>query len=555
MKPGDRHQTRKRAVELIEEAIHLLRSAPGPTLAGYYLGALPFVLALLYFWSDMSRSPAANQHLPGAALGVAVLFVWMKFRQAIFARHLKAWMSSDSPPRLKPREWCRILIAQTALQPTGLLVLPLSLFLVLPFALVWAFYQNLNVMADGESARLRDLIKRAAAQAAHWPGQNLALLLVLFGFGFYVFLNWSTVVFLLPGLVKRLFGAESRFARSGSSMLNTTFFAAMFGLTYLCVDPVIKAAYALRCFYGESLKSGEDLKAELKRFGLPASQLVPCLMLGLMLAATPAYGAEAPSPSKPIANLQLSTPSVPAAELDRSIQEVIQQPKYTWRMPREKLLEPAASDKGVIARFLESIRKMLVRWIKAIGDWLSEWLRKLFRQRTEGATTTSGYGWIMSLQLLLYALVAGVVIALGIFIYRVWRGRLPKAGPLASEAIQPAPDLADESIGAHQLPEDAWTRLARELLERGELRLALRAFYLASLAHLAGRNLITLAKFKSNRDYECELRRRGHSFPELLAVFGDNVSVFDRIWYGLHEVNGRLVNQFADNVERIRARQ
>ncbi len=161
----------------------------------------------------------------------------------------------------------------------------------------------------------------------------------------------------------------------------------------------------------------------------------------------------------------------------------------------------------------------------------------------------------MSLQLLLYALVAGVVIALGIFIYRVWRGRLPKAGPLASEAIQPAPDLADESIGAHQLPEDAWTRLARELLERGELRLALRAFYLASLAHLAGRNLITLAQFKSNRDYECELRRRGHSFPELLAVFGDNVSVFDRIWYGLHEVNGRLVNQFADNVERIRARQ
>jgi hypothetical protein len=554
MKRGDRRQPGKGAIELIEEATHLLRSAPGPTLVGYYVGALPFVLALLYFWSDMSRSPAADQHLPGAALGVAVLFVWMKFRQAIFARHLRALISGDSLQSLQPREWCRILIAQTALQPTGFLLLPLSLFVVLPFASAWAFYQNLTVLADGDSTRLRPLIKRAATQAALWPAQNVVLLLALFGFGFYVFLNWSTAVFLLPGLVKTLFGAESTFARSGSNMLNTTFFAAMLGLTYLCIDPIIKAAYALRCFYGESLNSGADLKAELKRFAFPASQLIPCLVLGLMIAAAPVYGVEPKAPGEPVSNPQPSPSRISSAELDHSIQEVIQQPKYTWRMPRGKL-EPAASDKGVIARFLESVRKMLVRWIKAIGDWLSEWLRKFFRRRSEDASTTSGYGWIVSLQLLFYGLVAGVVIALGIFIYRVWSGRLPKAVPLASDAIQPAPDLADENIGADQLPEDGWTRLARELFERGELRLALRAFYLASLAHLAGRNLITLAKFKSNRDYELELRRRGHSLPLLLTAFGDNVLVFDRIWYGVHEVNAPLVSQFADNVERIRAGQ
>ena len=59
----------------------------------------------------------------------------------------------------------------------------------------------------------------------------------------------------------------------------------------------------------------------------------------------------------------------------------------------------------------------------------------------------------------------------------------------------------------------------------------MRAFYFASLAQLAARGLITVAKFKSNRDYERELQRRGHSLPELLASFGDNVSVFDRTWY------------------------
>jgi hypothetical protein len=89
-------------------------------------------------------------------------------------------------------------------------------------------------------------------------------------------------------------------------------------------------------------------------------------------------------------------------------------------------------------------------------------------------------------------------------------------------------------------------------LERGEFRLAMRAFYLASLAHLAARNLISLARFKSNRDYERELRRRAHTFPNLLATFGDNLFDFERIWYGLHEVNRDSVSQFAANVEKIK---
>ena len=89
-------------------------------------------------------------------------------------------------------------------------------------------------------------------------------------------------------------------------------------------------------------------------------------------------------------------------------------------------------------------------------------------------------------------------------------------------------------------------------MERGEFRLALRAFYFASLASLAERNLINLAKFKSNRDYEHELRRRGHSFPQMLTLFSENVGMFDRTWYGLHQVNADLVTQFAANVQRIK---
>ena len=131
-----------------------------------------------------------------------------------------------------------------------------------------AFYQNVTALAAADAGELPPLVRKAARQAALWPRQNHTLLAVLLGFGFYVFLNWITVCLVVPMLVKMLLGVDTIFTRSPLSLLNTTFLAAMLGLTYLCVDPILKAAYALRCFYGESLESGEDLKAELRRMAL-----------------------------------------------------------------------------------------------------------------------------------------------------------------------------------------------------------------------------------------------------------------------------------------------
>jgi hypothetical protein len=95
-------------------------------------------------------------------------------------------------------------------------------------------------------------------------------------------------------------------------------------------------------------------------------------------------------------------------------------------------------------------------------------------------------------------------------------------------------------------------RLASELLERGEPRLALRALYLGSLAHLASRNLVTLARFKSNRDYERELQRRSHAIPGLLPAFQENVSALEATWYGRHPVDQDLVARFRDNFQQMK---
>ncbi|HUA69305.1 MAG TPA: hypothetical protein VMA13_12215 [Candidatus Saccharimonadales bacterium] len=546
-----RRQQGKAVFDLIEEAVHLLRTAPVATLAVYYLGAIPFVLGLLYFWTDMSRSPFAGQHLADSALGVAALFLWMKFWQVIFTRRLRAHIAVKPVPSWTVRCGGRVFLTQAFVQPTGLFVIPLSFIPVLPVAWVYAFYQNVTVLDNGGPEGLTSLLKKSWRQATFWPRQNLLALAILATFGFYIFLNWMAAGFMLPFLIKMLFGIELVFTRSPFSMLNTTFFAGMASLTYLCVDPILKAVYVLRCFYGESLRSGEDLRAELNSIAVGSRSVSAMVVITLgLICASSVRAADASVAATQSTRVPISS-SVKPTDLNRAINRTIQEDKYTWRMPREKIAE-SDTQEGTLGRFFDKIGATLREWVRAVLHWLDEWLRKLFRPpRMRSSFGSSGYSWIESLQILLYGLVAVVLAALAILLYCVWQDRWR---PLvtASEPIQPVPDLQDENVGADQLPEDGWTRLARELLERGELRLALRAFYFASLSHLAARNLISIARFKSNRDYERELLRRAHSFPGLLLTFGDNLTSFERIWYGLHEVNRELVDRFAANVERIK---
>ena len=554
MKRAHRRQQGKDAFDLIEEATHLLRTAPAATLAAYYCGAIPFVLGLLYFWADMSRSPFAPQHLASASLGLTGLFLWMKFGQAIFARRLRAQAAAVAMPALDFRRCARIFLMQAIFQPTALFILPLALVPVLPFAWVYAFYQNVTALTDGEDNDTSSLLKKCWNEACLWPRQNLIVLAILTVFGLCVFLNWMVTALMVPHLLKTLFGIESVFTLSPMAMLNSTFFAGMCGFTYLCVDPILKALYVLRCFYGESLKSGEDLKAELKPFTAPSrrSAVLSAILLAVLFAWPLKSPSAEPVPSPTV--VKSVRPSVVPADLDEVINQTIHERKYTWRMPRDQVAEPDSGE-NVFSRFFDRMSAMLRGWLRDLVHWLGKMLRKWFPHRHEISEPSggSGYGWIFSLQVLLYGLVAAVIAALLIFLMRVWRGRRRSVTAVASEPLQPIPDLADENVRADQLPEDGWTKLARELLERGEFRLAMRAFYLASLAHLATRNLISLARFKSNRDYERELGRRAHSFPGLLSVFGDNLLIFERSWYGTHEADREGVGRFEANVERIKA--
>jgi hypothetical protein len=150
----------------------------------------------------------------------------------------------------------------------------------------------------------------------------------------------------------------------------------------------------------------------------------------------------------------------------------------------------------------------------------------------------------------LLTLAGAALVMLGV---RLWRQGGKRRELVVAEVVSARPDLNDENVTAAQLPEDEWLKLARELLDQGDLRLALRALYLATLAHLASREIVSIARFKSNHDYENEVNRRARGLPELREAFAANVHSFDRTWYGLYEVTSDALAQFQSNFERIRA--
>jgi hypothetical protein len=530
MKPRRNPETTLGGLDLLEQSVHALRLASPATLLCYYVGAVPFVLAALFFLSDMSRSGRAEEHLVGGAIGLSLLFVWMKVWQSIFALKLSAQIANEPPPKISFGALVRAVGSQTLIHSTGLFLIPVAAQILLPIAWVFGFYQNSTVLGLREPTLLA-LARRSWKQARWSVMQGHTAIAVLALFSLFVFLDICLTVLGAPHLLKMLLGVETDFTLSFASTVNTTFLAAAAGVTYLCIDPMIKAVYTMRCFYGESRATGEDLRVALRSFRTPA---IPTLILLLTIGQLSFTHAAKVEPQPPT--------SERGTELDHSIERVLERAEYTWRSPRPKPEKEKPGEATLWKRFREWGKNS----VKAVLDWLDKLLGSK-RARTGGGKfsfTTEGF---------IYILIAAVLVIIGVLVWLLWRTRSrASSAELAATPAAPIPDLAHDDVAGDELPVDGWMKLALELLERGELRLAMRAFYLSSLAHLAGRNLVSIAKFKSNRDYERELLRRGHALPALSRTFSENVSVFDRVWYGMHDINGDLLQDFRTNVERIK---
>jgi len=525
----------KSAVELFEEAVYLLRSAPASVLAVYYAGSLPFVLAFEFFWADMSQSAFAYDHCAPAALGLALLFLWMMYWQALFVRRLHAELSGVGAPSWRANQARRLGFLQLAVQPTKFLVLPVAALILLPFAGAYAFYQNLMAVRDDESESLPRAVGAARKQALVWPTQNWTLIAILALLEVVVFLNIAAAILIAPYLAKLLLGMENVFTRSGLATMNTTFLAVTASLTYLVTNPLAKAVYLLRYFYAQSVKTGEDLRV--------AQAFLPVLLVLLI----PTLVAAQPAPPT-------SPPAVSIEQLNHAIDDVIHRPEFTWRLPRPQ--RPPENNPNWFIRATQAFLDATVRGARQVGRWVDQfvsWLGDKLKSMLPGFGGNHPGPDSRMLRALLYSLLVAVAALLGWLLWRTVRsGKRTRSTLEATPVAAPAVELSEADLEADQQALDQWLQLARDCMARQELRLALRALYLASLAQLAERSLISIQRGKSNQDYARELHRKSRATPELLAVFVHNVRVFERSWYGQYAVDRGILEQFENNLQKMR---
>lgn len=583
MKRGSDHSARGASLEppplgLLEEAVRRLRSNPSVLLI-HLGGSIPFTMFFLYYWADMSRAAFAADRMAIGALTLGVLFLVMKTAHGVFAARLLADIQQDATRPWTLRRLWRLGSTQALIQPWGLLLVPAPLVgLLFPFiesenkvlkavvtlagvgvgiGLGWfyAFFQGASVTADQSDGLARECARTAARQALKWPAQNHGALGLLGIFALVVFVNCAVALYSIPMLLKLLLGVESQYTLSRSAFLNTTFFASAAILAWHVIDPLAKTFYVLRAFRIDAIGTGADIRAQL---GTLQRNWVPALALVLFLQASMPviHAAESPeSASIPHSTEKGAAVKATQHEMDHAMDEVLNRRAYVWRAPREAGAKLESEQQDWLSRFMKSVGDSLEGLLRKMARAVMAFLDWLFSNNGVGGPKTQGpsrFDWTGGLTLVLYTVLGIAVCLLIFFLVRFWKqNHQPTIPEVVATPV--APDLRAEDVAANQLPEDGWLSMARDLAAKGEHRLALRALYLATLAGLAHRELISLAHHKTNRDYTREVERRARATPQLPERFKGIAAFFDRAWYGTLVVTPTSLAEFESQVRSVRS--
>ncbi len=519
-------------------------------LVSYYLGSVPFIIGLLYFWGDMSHNAFAGRNCAAASFGMALLFIWMKCWQTVFAVTIR-----NSIHKVQAGPWpltrmTSLIATQSLIQSTSFFVLPLAFVLLVPLGWCYAFYQNATALADGELHDLKMTARKSWQHARLWPRQNHFLIFILSIFSMVVLINLSIGFIIIPYLLKTFLNIETPFSMSGASVFNSTFWFTMIAGTYLCVDPIIKTAYVLRCYYGNAVSTGEDILTELKSHArtLKTTAIVLVFVISPALLST--------GVSAQTENVSEDATIISPEMMEKSIIEVMKGREFTWRLPPEELQQIDSDFElpGPVESVLFWIRDSVKKLAKTIGAWLGrffEWLKKNSAEKRK-TEKTSNADWIPTTRLFLVIFLVVAAGFLAYFLWSIWRRRRSRYREVETEPVPLVPDLTDENTVADELPADQWLALAKKLKAKGSLRLAMRALYLATLAYLGDHEMVSIEKYKSNSDYERELQRRAHGNLDLTKSFSKNVIIFDRVWYGLYHITPQDIDSYAMDQDRIK---
>ncbi len=190
---------------------------------------------------------------------------------------------------------------------------------------------------------------------------------------------------------------------------------------------------------------------------------------------------------------------------------------------------------GILAQpefqWAERERTPLERWWQEFRERLWEWLQRLLGDRggvvVGGGSKALGY-------LVLFAGILGI----GLLAYYLLRG-------LRLHFVSDAELNMQNGVRGAPLTASAALERAQSLSTGGDYRTAMRYLYLSLLLLLDEREILRYDHTLTNREYARSLTR----LPQFAATFNRVVDVFDRVWYGHHDLNA---DEYADYATQVK---
>ena len=190
------------------------------------------------------------------------------------------------------------------------------------------------------------------------------------------------------------------------------------------------------------------------------------------------------------------------AEQSRKLGEILQRPEYAHKVQQKNALT------RLLERFLE---------------WIKSWFPQPKPMSPGGAGIISRIAqWVVIILAL-----GGLGYVLTLFLPRLFQNRSPK-----KKGKEKARIVLGETLEADQSARDLLSE-AEALARRGELRAAIRRAYIALLVELGDRKIISLAQYKTNRDYLRAMREIEPLYHNVKQL----TDSFELHWYGLAQAN------------------
>jgi hypothetical protein len=184
------------------------------------------------------------------------------------------------------------------------------------------------------------------------------------------------------------------------------------------------------------------------------------------------------------------------------------------------------------------------RWKKIVGD--TDYSEKKPEKKKDEKKSGSADGnrsiapWGGAVfRLISYIVLIGVVILL---LYLVLKNISLKQKLIKTNITREDYEAPVENI--EEIDIDSWLRQARA---EGNLRLAIRLYYLGLLKKLNETGLIIWKKDKTNRDYLTELFSRNEYFDEVKTL----TLSYEQVWYGEHHLTSESFEKITAGFETI----